>query len=211
MRTFFFMLRPERRDDTTFGDRRVGDLLDAMEVAGEAGRDDALTALLGEQGAQHRTDAGLGRRVTRFLGVGRVGQQQADALVGGDGSDAGEVGATSVDRREIELEVAGVEDDSLRRVDRDRVRVGHRVGDGDELDVERTDHPPLAVLDDDQIGLAHQAGFFDAVAGQAERDRGSEDREAQFAQEVVQRADVVLVAVRGDARPRCGRRSRAAM
>ena len=65
-------------------------------------------------------------------------------------------------------------------------------------------------LTDDQVGLAQQPGLFDAVAGQAEGDGGAEDREAQLAQQVVQRADVVLVAVRGDARPRCGRRSRAA-
>ena len=127
----------------------------------------------------------------------------------GDRADAGEVGATAVDRGEVELEVARVQDHALRRVHGDGVGVRHRVGDGDELDVERADHAPLAVGDDDQLGLAQQPGLLDAVAGQAERDRRAEDREAQLAQQVVQRADVVLVAVGGDARRRCGRRSRA--
>ena len=63
----------------------------------------------------------------------------------GDRADPAEVGAATVDRGEVELEVAGVEDHALRRVQRDRVCVWHRVGDRDELDVERADHPPLAV------------------------------------------------------------------
>ena len=55
--------QPERGDDATVGDRRGGDLLDAVQVAGEAGRDDPLAALLREQRAQHAADAGLARRV----------------------------------------------------------------------------------------------------------------------------------------------------
>jgi hypothetical protein len=54
-----------------------------------------------------------------------------------------EVGAATVDRGEIELEVARVQHHALRRVHRDGVRVRHRVRDGDELDVERADHQPL--------------------------------------------------------------------
>ena len=76
-------------------------------------------ALLVEQVAQHRADARLRRRVAGLLGVGGVGQQQADALVGCDRADAGEVGAAAVDRREVELEVAGVQDHALGRVERD--------------------------------------------------------------------------------------------
>ena len=190
--------QPERGDDATVGDRRVGDLLDAVQVAGEAGGDDppAASARRTVRAAPRRRWSRAARG--RLLGVGRVGHQQPDALVGRDRADAGEVGAAAVDRREVELEVAGVQDDTLRRVHRDRVGVRHRVGDGDELDVERADHPPLAVLDDDQVGLAQQPGLLDAVAGQAERDRRAVDREAQFAQQVLQRADVVLVAVGGD-------------
>ena len=71
--------------------------------------------------------------------------------------------------REVELEVAGVQDDALRRVHGDGVGVGHAVGDGDELDVERADLHPLAVGDDAQLGAAEQAGLLDAVAGEAER------------------------------------------
>ena len=45
----------------------------------------------------------------------------------------------AVDRRLIDLEVAGVEHDAGRRVDGQRHAVGHAVGDADELDLERAD------------------------------------------------------------------------
>ena len=49
------------------------------------------------------------------LGVRRVGQQQPDAAVAaGELAEQREVGAAAVDRREVELEVAGVEDRALR-------------------------------------------------------------------------------------------------
>ena len=44
------------------------------------------------------------------------------------GADAGEVGAAAVDRREVELEVARVQDHALRGVDRDGVGVRHASG-----------------------------------------------------------------------------------
>ena len=93
-----------------------------------------------------------------------------------------EVGAPAVDRREVELEVAGVQHDALRRVHRDGVGVRHRVGDRDELDVERADPRPLAVGDGDHVAAAEQAGLLDAVAGQAERERGAVDRERLVAE-----------------------------
>ena len=46
----------------------------------------------------------------------------------GDGADAGQVGAPTVDRREVELEVAGVQDHALRRVDRRSRGRGARSG-----------------------------------------------------------------------------------
>ena len=56
----------------------------------------------------------------------------------------------------------------------------------------------LAVGTGLQLGAPEQAGLLDAVAGQPERQRRAVDRHAELAQEVLQAADVVLVAVRGD-------------
>ncbi len=65
--------------------------------------------------------------------------------IGGQGAHAGEVGPSPVDRIEIELEVARVEDDPLRREEGGGERVRHRVGDRNELDLTGPDLPPLAV------------------------------------------------------------------
>ena len=51
-----------------------------------------------------------------------------------------------------------------------------------------------------ELGAAEQTGLVDAVGGQAERERRAVDRERAVAQQVRQAADVVLVAVGGDAR-----------
>ena len=72
-------------------------------------------------------------------------QEQADARVGGQRAHAGQVGAPAVDRVQVDLEVARVEDDALWGVEGGGEGVGHRVGDRDELDVARADAPPLAV------------------------------------------------------------------
>ena len=80
-----------------------------------------------------------------LLGVGRVRQQEADALGAGQRADAGQVGAPAVHRLQVELEVARVQDHALGRVEGDGEGLGHRVGDRDELDVARPDLQPLAV------------------------------------------------------------------
>ena len=180
-------------------ERGLDDLLDAVDVAGEARGDDALALVVAEQVAQHRADTALARRVTRLLGVGGVGQQQADAVLVGDATDARQIGDAAVDGREVELEVAGVQDHALRCVERGGEPVGHRVGDGDELAVEGPDAPPLAVDHGDELGAVEQARLLDAAARQAERERGAVDRERQVAQQKREPADVVLVTVGDDA------------
>ena len=88
--------------------------------------------------AKDAADVALAGCVAGFLGVGRVGERHADAVGLGELTDR-EVGAPIVDGCEVELEVAGVQDEALRGVHGDGVGVGHAVGDGDELDVEGTD------------------------------------------------------------------------
>ena len=89
------------------------------------------------------------------------------------------------------------------------------MGDRDELDVERADLDDLAVDDGDHLGATEQPGFLDAVAGEAERQRAAVDRQRPIeqmadpvvvAQQELDAADVILVAVRGDAGRRCATR-----
>ena len=140
-------------------------------------------------------DGALRRREAGFLGVRRVGQQEADARAGREGADPGQVGPPAVDRQQVELEVAGVQEDALGGVERDGERVGHRVGDRDELDVARPDTAALTVGDGDVLRPIGQPGLVDPVAGQAEREGRAVDRDGQVAQQERQPAGVVLVPV----------------
>ena len=99
----------------------------------------------------------------------------------GDAADARQVGAPAVDGREVELEVTGVQDHALGRVEGGGEPVGHRVRDGDELEVERADAPALAVGHGHELRALEQPRLLDAVAGQAQRERRAEDRKGQVA------------------------------
>ena len=108
----------ERRHDAVERDGRIRDLLDAMDVAGEAGRDDAAPGMRVEQVEEDLADRRLGPGVAVLVGVGGVRQQQPDALVLGDGAHDAEIGEPAVDRSQVELEVTGVQDRALRGVER---------------------------------------------------------------------------------------------
>ena len=79
------------------------------------------------------------------LGVGRVGEEEVDALLPQPG-ERPQVGEPAVERQLVHLEVAGVQQGAARGADADRERVGDRVVDRDELAVEDAEllarHPP---------------------------------------------------------------------
>ena len=77
------------------------------------------------------------------LGIGRVAEEQVDALVAELGEPA-DVGLEPVDRRVVELPVARVEDASGRRLEHDRDAVRNRVRHAHEVERERAD-PDLLV------------------------------------------------------------------
>ena len=79
------------------------------------------------------------------LGVGGVGQEQVDALLAEPG-EGPQVGDPAVERQLVHLEVAGVQHQPGAGADRDRERVGDRVVDRDELQVEGAEGDPVALL-----------------------------------------------------------------
>ena len=175
--------RPTHRDETAaVGAPRVGDLLDAVQVGGEAGHPDpAGSSVHGAE--ERRPHLRLGQRGPGTVGVGGVGEEQPHALAS-QGLDARQVGAPSVERRLVDLEVAGVVDDALRRGDGERAGVGDGVGHRDELDgeggaVARADH--LAVADLAQVGP--DAGLLEPRPEQREREPGPVDRDRHVAEE----------------------------
>ena len=105
----------------------------------------------------------------------------------------------AVQRQLVHLEVAGVQDEARRGADGNREGVRDRVVDREKLQVERADLLPGAFGD-----LARDGGY--AVLGQLALDQrqgqpGPDQRDVgAFAQQVRQRADVVLVRVGQDHR-----------
>ena len=171
----------------------VEHLLDAGDVAGEGGHDHPAVERLHDL-AERLADRPLGRRVARVLGAGRVGQEADHALLAEPGEDR-EVGQLAVDRRVVELEVAGVDDRADRRPQGDAHRVGDRVADPERDDRERADHDLVARLEG-QHRVVVELVLLDLVAEQAAGQGAGVDRHArELGQHVRQAADVVLVGV----------------
>ena len=91
--------------------------------------------------------------MARPLGVGRIREHAQHAGVA-DARDRREVGRIAVDRRLVELEVAGMEERAQRRADRERARARQRMVDVDEFGAERAVRDRVAGLDLDQVELA---------------------------------------------------------
>ena len=92
----------------------------------------ALAITLSSTGPMSRSGGGE----AGHLGVGRVGQEQVDALLA-QPREGAQVGDAAVERQLVHLEVAGVQHQAGRRADGDGERVGDRVVDRDELELER--------------------------------------------------------------------------
>ena len=186
------------RDLALVGDGRVEHLLDAVHVGGEAGHDDPLVALV-EDPVEDRPDVALGGGEAGDLGVGRVGHEQVHALLAEPGEGA-QVGDPVVQRELVHLEVAGVQDQAGAGADRDGERVGDGVVDGHELEVERAERDPVALLDD-VVDRLLEPVLAQLAAEQGEGQLRADERDvAALAEEVRRGADVVLVAVGEDQR-----------
>ena len=186
----------EERDLAATTDRGVRDLLDAVQVRSEAGDDQAAIGVLAHERPHRVTHRRLRRGEARPFRVGRVGEQQPDATVHPrDLAEEREVRVPPVDRCEVELEVAGVDDRAGGREERGGEAVRHRVRDGDELAVERSDAAALAVEDGNERRPVDQTRFLDAIARHRERQRGAVDLQLHLAQQEREPAGVVLVRV----------------
>ena len=110
MRRLLTRLRPTTTTRRPVASDSSIDLLQAVHVRGEGGEEDAPAARL-EDAVQTAAHAALRAGRAGVLDVGRVGEQQQHAAraVLGEGLD---VGPAAVDRRVVDLEVAGVDDDA---------------------------------------------------------------------------------------------------
>ena len=143
-------------------------------------------------------DLGLGERDAAALGVGRVRHEQVDAGLRELGDHA-VVGQAAVDRRLVELEVAGVQDVADRRADEDADAVGDRVVHREEVEAEAAERHVAAGLDLAQLRLLELV-LVELALDEAERELRAEHRHrrAELLEQVRQRAGVVLVTVGDD-------------
>ncbi len=173
----------------------VEDLLDAVDVAGEARHDDALAGAR-EHLAQDVGDVALVRGEARYLRVRGVGEEEVDAFLAQPGERV-EVREAVVQRELVHLEVACVDHQAGGRADRDGQGVRDGVVDGDELAVEGAD--ALAVPLRHLKGVGADAVLLELGLDEGEGQLGADQRDVRLlAQEEGDAADVVLVAVGED-------------
>jgi hypothetical protein len=177
-------------------DGDVDRLLHPVDVGGERGDEDAAGTGR-DQLAEGLADEPLRAGHTGPLRVRRVAQEEVDAAVADLGQPS-DVSAQAVHRGVVDLVVPGVEDAPARAVDDDRDRVGDRMRDPDELGAERPQlHGPAVWIRLTQLHRAQQSVLVELRLDQAERQAGGPDLlHACLAEQVRERADVVLVPVR---------------
>ena len=174
----------------------VDDLLDAVDVRGEARDDDPPARREKTRSRLGPTPASLGEKPGGRRSSSRrtaAGRPRCRARPGAD------VRGRALDRGLVELVVAGDEHGAELGRRRHGARVGDRVRHVQQLDVERAELEPLARVDVGDVGLA-EAVLVELGARHGRRQRTAEDRQvlAQLAQDPGQRPEVVLVAVGDD-------------
>ena len=97
-----------------------------------------------------------------------------------------------VERREVDLEVAGVDNNADRRFNGQRHAIDQRMRYADRLDGERADGEFFLGRDLDQLGLVEQLVFFELAFDIGQRELGGVDRNLELAENPGQAADVVL-------------------
>ena len=162
------------RDDhfAAVGHRSVGDLLQTMDMACEAGDDHAALRVLDDL-AKRTAHFGLGRREVGILRVRGVGHHQVDAHLG-ETRQRAEIGMHAVDGALVELEVARVQDVARRRLHEHAHGARNGVVHREEIDDEAAQLDFVARLDLCELGL--HAMLVELALDQAERHFGAVDR-----------------------------------
>ena len=153
------------------------------------------------------------RREAGPLAVGAVAEQRQYALLS-QSREPGVIRQIAIEGRLVQLEIAGVNDRSHRRRDRQPDAVGDAVRHAQDFHLDLPEIQRLPGFDGMQLRLVQHSVFGEPPAGKSESQAGAVDRNREFSQQVGEGADVVFMAVRhDDARAPCpcvpaGRRNR---
>ena len=176
---------------------QVEHLLHAMDVRGERGDDDAA-ARSREKIGQRAADAALRRAMPGDERVRRVAQQREHPLLA-VAREGGQVGGATIDRRVIDLEVAGVDDRSDGRADGQAEGVDDGVRHLNRFHAKRADFDHVARHERAQFHFV-DGQLLELVAHEAEGQRHAVDWNVEPFDQERHRADVVFVAVREEDR-----------
>ena len=110
--------------------------------------------------------------------------------------EALEVEAVPIDGRLVHLEIAGVDDGALRRLDRETERTRDAVRHLDELHRERTEADLLSGLHPLEMLLVRQVVLAQLARREAEREIAAVHRHAHLVEQPGKGPDVILVCVR---------------
>ena len=180
-RTFFFIDRPSVATVAAEGDGGVGDLLDAVDVAGEAGGDDAPALVLVEQVVEHlahgASPSGSGRARRRWWSRPAAGGRPRSSAIAPMRARSVRRPSTGV-RSSFQSPVCrimpcGVWKAVAKPCGTEWVTGMNSQSNGPDL-------AALAVVDRDELGAVEQPGLLDAVAGQPQGERRAVDRERQL-------------------------------
>ena len=190
---------PHQRNLAAVLEGLIDGQLNAMDRRREAG--DEQTAFgAGEDFLEARTNRAFARRVALALHVGRILKQRQHAFLAVLGKGV-QVEEAIVGRRRIDLEVAGMNQNAQRRVDRQRHAIHQAVRHVDGIDGERPDLEALARLDLVEHGIVEQAVLFQLAFHISQREFGAVYRHVQLGEQPGQCADVVFVSMGQHHRP----------
>ena len=184
---------PRHRDLASARGGCVNDLLNAVDIGGKGGDDDALLAA-GEQPLEGLAHNGFAHRIARTLHIGGVGQQRQHALLA-QFAEAAQIDHLAVDGRGVDLEVAGVDNDAHAGVDRKGYGVGDGVVDMDKFHIEFTGADHLARLNGDELDGLGKAVLLQLELDQPRGQACAVDGHIHLLEDIGDRADVVLVSV----------------
>ena len=144
------------------------------------------------------TNLGLGLSKAGNRGVGGVGQQQVDALLG-KAADSGIVGRDTIDGRLVELKVAGEHNGALVGANEHAQSAGDGVRHREEVERDATQIDVAAALDLTELGRT-DAELGELALDKTERQLAREDGNliVEVLQQIRKRTGMVLVAVGDD-------------
>ncbi|MFO1188966.1 MAG: hypothetical protein U1E97_05115 [Alphaproteobacteria bacterium] len=154
--------------------RGMNDAFQARNVAGETGNDDPL-AVFPEQLDKLGPDAGLGPRLAGDQGVGQIADQGQHPFPA-NRLELGLVGHVADQGVGVDLPITGMQDKAGPGANGQGIRLGDRMGQRDQFDIERADPKAAAERDLVQGHLIEKVGFAKLPAQERRGERGCIDR-----------------------------------